>query len=76
MNWQIFGYRGTDQFGKSFPGTTKTRRKTMEIQPTEGYRSTGPLKNGGTPCKYNLRKVVDLRKAVDLQKTVKIRSWY
>ena len=40
----------------------------VEIQSTEGCRFTIPLKHGGTPWKY------DLRKAVYLWKAVKVRS--
>ena len=40
----------------------------VEIQSTEGCISTGPLKHGGTPWKY------DLWKAVDLWKDVKVQS--
>ena len=42
----------------------------MELRSTEGCRSKGPHKNGGTLWKYDLRKAVDLQKAVDLGKTV------
>ena len=42
----------------------------MEIRSKEGCRYTGPLKYGGTPRKYNIKKAVDLRKAVYLKKTV------
>ena len=47
------------------------KSNTVERQTTEGCISTGPLKYGGTPRKFDLRKALDIWKAVKYGNNIK-----